>query len=97
MTKLRKARGDADGGPLLMFNCPGCKHSHGLRVGWHPKEPVWDWNGSMESPTLTPAILCNANDPRLRCHSLVKGGKIQFLDDCFHSLAGQTVDLPDWD
>lgn len=31
------------------------------------------------------------------CHSFVTDGKIQFLDDCTHSLAGQTVDLPDVD
>lgn len=31
-----------------------------------------------------------------RCHSFVKEGRIYFLDDCSHKLAGQTVDLPDW-
>jgi len=30
-----------------------------------------------------------------RCHSFVTDGKIQFLDDCSHELAGQTVDLPE--
>jgi len=29
-----------------------------------------------------------------RCHSFVKNGQIQFLDDCSHALAGQTVPLP---
>jgi hypothetical protein len=28
------------------------------------------------------------------CHSFVTDGKIQFLSDCSHELAGQTVDLP---
>lgn len=32
-----------------------------------------------------------------QCHSFVKDGKIQFLSDCSHELAGQTVDIPDWD
>lgn len=31
------------------------------------------------------------------CHSFVAAGRIQFLDDCTHGLAGQTVDLPPWD
>lgn len=36
-----------------------------------------------------------------RCHSFVgcngaQPGQIIFLGDCTHSLAGQTVDLPDW-
>lgn len=28
------------------------------------------------------------------CHSFVKDGRIQFLNDCTHALAGQTVALP---
>jgi hypothetical protein len=30
------------------------------------------------------------------CHSFVTDGRIQFLSDCTHVLAGQTVELPDW-
>lgn len=30
------------------------------------------------------------------CHSFVTDGRIQFLSDCTHALAGQTVDLPSW-
>jgi hypothetical protein len=29
------------------------------------------------------------------CHSFVTDGHIQFLGDCTHKLAGQTVDLPE--
>lgn len=31
------------------------------------------------------------------CHSFVNDGRIQFLGDCTHALAGQTVDLPPWE
>lgn len=31
------------------------------------------------------------------CHSFVTDGKIQFLGDCSHELANQTVELPDID
>lgn len=31
------------------------------------------------------------------CHSFVTDGRIQFLGDCTHALAGQTVDIPDFD
>lgn len=31
-----------------------------------------------------------------RCHSFVKAGMIEFLADCTHALAGQTVPLPSW-
>lgn len=30
------------------------------------------------------------------CHSFITDGRIQFLGDCTHELAGQTVDLPDY-
>ena len=30
------------------------------------------------------------------CHSYVREGRIQFLGDCTHALAGQTVELPDF-
>ena len=28
------------------------------------------------------------------CHSFVRDGRIEFLSDCTHALAGQTIDLP---
>lgn len=31
------------------------------------------------------------------CHSFVTDGRIRFLSDCTHALAGQTVDLPEWE
>jgi len=31
------------------------------------------------------------------CHSFVTDGRIQFLADSTHKLAGQTVEIPDWE
>lgn len=31
----------------------------------------------------------------LRCHSYVTDGRIRFLNDCSHELAGQTIELPE--
>lgn len=30
-----------------------------------------------------------------RCHTFITGGMVQFLSDCSHALAGQTLPLPD--
>lgn len=30
-----------------------------------------------------------------RCHSYLKAGRLEFLGDCTHALAGQIVELPD--
>lgn len=83
------------GGKLYLFHCPGCKRSHLFEVDC--ASHGWTWNGSMDRPTFTPSLLCNANTSDLRCHSFVTDGKIQFLSDCHHELAGQTVDIPDWE
>ena len=30
----------------------------------------------------------------VRCHTFITDGRVQFLSDCTHALAGQTLDLP---
>lgn len=76
---------------IYWFHCPGCECGHAFHV------PQWTWNGSMDSPSFQPSLMCNRDDPRSQCHSFITDGKIQFLSDCWHGLAGQTVDIPDWD
>lgn len=59
----------------------------------------WTWNGSMDEPTVKPSILTKGRDEKGEhvCHSFVNDGRVQFLGDCTHELAGQTVDLLDID
>jgi len=85
----------------LFIDCPGCGFSHAPAVRGAPPDGahVWQWNGSLEAPTISPSLLVRApaygDPPRdLVCHSFIRDGRIQFLSDCTHSLAGQTVDLP---
>lgn len=80
------------------FECPGCKDPHPVpTTGSH----AWGFNGNTERPTLTPSILVHesrCDDGTIgviRCHSYVTDGRIQFLGDCGHALAGQTVELPE--
>jgi hypothetical protein len=77
---------------------------HGVYIRvWRPGgNPVWTFNGNLEKPTFTPSILVTmpieGEKPKI-CHSFVTDGRIQFLGDCTHALAGKTVDLPlksDW-
>ncbi|MDO8995561.1 MAG: DUF6527 family protein [Sediminibacterium sp.] len=74
--------------------CPGCKTHHAFTTK-HPTFAPWQWNGSEQNPTFSPSMLVNKMDPESRCHSFVRDGKIQFLDDCFHGLKNQTVELPE--
>jgi hypothetical protein len=42
-------------------------------------------------------MLVNQHHAPARCHSFVEAGRIRFLNDCWHDLKNQTVDLPDLD
>ncbi|MBB3239128.1 hypothetical protein FHW68_000600 [Pseudomonas sp. Tn43] len=82
----------------LWFECPGCEMAHRIMHG-PGAEPRWSWNGNLESPTFTPSVLVRyrwADGDRV-CHSFVTDGRIQFLSDGSHALAGRTVDLADWE
>ena len=96
--KIAKSYQDATGGWRYRFHCPGCGYAHFFTIGG---TAGWEWNGSTESPTVKPSILVNGfsnkPDDMKRCHSFITDGKIQFLGDCEHSLAGKTVELPSAD
>lgn len=61
----------------------------------------WTWNQNVDAPTVMPSILTKGGGRICRegeykeqvCHSFVSDGKVQFLTDCTHEFAGQTVDL----
>lgn len=90
-----------------MFYCPGCEEYHLIHV---VGDKAWEFNGDVDAPTFSPSYLTWADpnpnvlpeyDPDgkyrngFRCHSFIKDGKIEFLSDCTHKLAGQTVELPE--
>jgi len=65
----------------------------------------WTFNSDLEKPTISPSIHVwdfqkDANGKIVsrttKCHSFVTEGKIQYLGDCNHPLANQTVDLPEF-
>lgn len=103
-------------GPDVLFQCPGCKMLHGVRVDHENRGGSrWTWNGSLDRPTFQPSVLVKGShwptddehEKIMRgekvlqrdfvCHSFVSDGQIQFLPDCTHALAGQTVPLPEVD
>ncbi len=58
--------------------------------GGHPE---WKWNENAEKPTVSPSILVPIEGQR--CHSYIRNGFIDFLNDCDHELRGKSVALPD--
>lgn len=77
------------------FHCPGCGCSHWFRA--KGDRPCWEFNGDVDKPTLSPSLKVCGRDENgdTVCHSFVREGMIEFLSDCTHALAGQTVPLED--
>jgi len=84
-----------DNGKRLAISCPGCGFDHEVVIDG---SRGWAWNGDIDHPTIKPSILVRweAGEKREKqiCHSFVTDGRIQFLEDCTHEMAGKTVDLP---
>ena len=84
------------GGPSddtrVSFFCPGCDDVHQVRIG---SSHGWTWNENVVHPTFSPSVLVQGAG--LVCHSFVTEGRIQYLADSTHAMAGQTVDLPEWE
>ncbi|MCM1564938.1 MAG: DUF6527 family protein [Dehalobacter sp.] len=108
--RLRRCKDGDQEYDLAWFMCPGCNEHHAPKVhsphGWgyndNPEKPTF-------TPSIlvrgTKRITDDEAEMIMRgdhiepvpfiCHSFVTDGKIQFLNDCTHSLAGQTVELPE--
>lgn len=99
-TKLRTVNDGNITYDALMFVCPGCVAGgsegydgvHMLAVNSEVKSPSWNWNGDLEKPTLSPSILSQGYS---RCHSFLRDGVFQFLEDSDHPLSGQSVPIPE--
>lgn len=72
-----------------MFYCEGCNLNHMF-------DERWTFNGDFIKPTFQPSLKYKWGHhpkPSDICHSYVIDGKIQYLTDCTHELAGKTIDL----
>ena len=96
---------DAQGPIGWIHWCPGCRCGHAINVE-RPTERGhrWTFNGDHDHPTFSPSVHIKGHSYKqgveipgtehTRCHYFLKDAQIQFLPDCQHELAGQTVPLP---
>lgn len=86
--------------------CPGCEEMHAFAVdGYNSSGAKWSFDGDVDRPTFSPSMNIRVNAPdhphyqpdagSSVCHYFLKAGRLEFLGDSTHSLAGLTVDLPD--
>lgn len=97
---------------MLLFNCPGCGCLHCLKVEGEGRW-TWngDLVRPTVSPSIlvrgtvpitdeeyARIMAMETIEPKpLVCHSFVRDGRIVFLSDCTHALAGKTVELELWE
>lgn len=110
MGRISAVLRDATNGGLL-FWCPGCDRAHQVRVGDGPgprwgwngsaDRPTFTPSILVQYEHWVPPASAENPDPGPQtkrtdiCHSFVTDGRIQFLADCTHAFAGQTVPLPE--
>lgn len=68
------------------FWCPGCQQMHYF-------DKRWTFNYNFLKPTFTPSLLLRNGKFETLCHLFLTDGKIKYLSDCRHKLAGKTVDM----
>jgi hypothetical protein len=97
----------AEGGRLL-FWCPGCEEVHMVGPSWTFNG---DFDRPTFAPSIKVSGKRRITDeeydrimggeklevPDMCCHSFIRDGQIQFLGDCTHPLAGQTLPLQPFD
>lgn len=82
------------------FHCPGCDEHHVITTTPYPGG--WTFDGDVDRPTFSPSVHVHprwpptaASSRRFGATRSCRAGRIQFLGDSTHALAGQTVDLPE--
>jgi hypothetical protein len=78
-----------------VFFCPACQENHLIDTTETGFSNGHQLKGSLARPTISPSILSYGDKKtgKPRCHSFITKGKIKFMLDCTHSLAGKTIAL----
>lgn len=82
-----------------LIECPACKSPHVF-------DKRWTFNGDYNKPTFSPSMKSSWGGtidpvsnrievPEQVCHSFVRDGKIEFLNDCTHDMKNSVVELPE--
>lgn len=74
------------------YMCKGCGYDHCFALKQDGGNHEFDMN--LDRPTVSPSLVQNFT-PGKMCHSFIRDGFIQYLSDCTHHLAGQTIELPE--
>jgi len=83
----------------VLVECPGCDMPHIVYVNHNNPSVNWQWNSDLVKPTFSPSLLVKytwgEEQTKHVCHSFIRDGVWEYLNDCTHKLAGQKVPLPE--
>lgn len=92
MSKVSKAEDSEGNHQGYIHYCPGCDMHHCF-------DSRWTFNGDFDKPTFSPSMLVRypwgPDKEQRHCHYFMRDGKIQYLSDCTHELAGKTIECPE--
>jgi hypothetical protein len=73
-----------------------CPVTGAIRI---PRDGRWEFDGNYERPTFSPSV-CeglewdeSGEKGNWRNHVYIREGRIEYLSDCTHSMAGRTVTI----
>lgn len=83
----------------VAYYCTACKQHHMINISNPNLQPIWSFNGNYDKPTFNPSVLLTqeykpeSGKRTYVCHIFIVDGKIQYLNDCTHKLADQTINM----
>jgi hypothetical protein len=81
----------------FMHWCPACMEPHRIwTTAKNRNGATWSFNNDMEAPSFDPSVNISWGTDGRRCHYHLTAGKLIYLTDCTHHLAGKTIPLPDF-
>lgn len=80
---------------MMRYYCPGCNRCHTIPIAPDGTEEPWDFNDNLEKPTVLPAIVIEDGDGTKVCQHFITDGKISYLENSKHALAGHVVEMKD--
>ncbi len=88
MEKKKIYEANIAGKKSVFFWCRGCTTSHSF-------DPLKiKWNENNYNPTISNSIFIINRD--IKCHSVIKDGKIVYLEETEHDLRGKEIDLDEF-
>lgn len=75
--------------------CPACAVDHTFYIDPSVTGVVWFFNGLVDKPTFIPSLKTTTG--AIDCHMRVTAGKIIYLDSSTHDMAGEIIDMPEYE